>query len=149
MVEYLEDGELSAPEDCEIGAEGVEEAGEVVNVGPEEDAPRGARAQGEAEEPLESGGFGAAPEPTGVADLRGGGEEDPGEDGGGDEGHGEGMEGWEGPQGEGSVVVPAENQEVDKEVEEDGENHVSGDGGEEEGPRGPPQLGVAPPEFND
>ena len=30
----------------------MEEAGEVVDVGPEEDAPRGARAQGEAEEPL-------------------------------------------------------------------------------------------------
>lgn len=149
MVEYLEDGEFSAPEDCETGAEAVEEAGEVVNVGPEEDAARGARAQREAKEPLESGGFGAAPEPTGVADLGGGGEEDPGEDGGGDEGHGEGMEGREGPQREGSVVVAAENQDVENEVEEDGENHVSGDGGEEEGPGGSPQLGVAPPEFND
>ena len=38
--------------DCEESAEHVEEVGEVVDVGPEEHAPRGARAEGEAEEPL-------------------------------------------------------------------------------------------------
>lgn len=55
---------------------GVEKAGEVINVGPEEDAPRRARAQGKAEEPLKWSGFGPAPEPTGVADLGGCGQED-------------------------------------------------------------------------
>ncbi len=82
VVEELEEGEFPATEDGEEGAEGVEETGEVKDVGPEEDAPRWTRAEGEAEEPLKWGGFRAAPEPSGVTDLGGGGEEDAGEDGG-------------------------------------------------------------------
>ena len=72
VVEELGDGEAAPPDDGEKGAEHVEEAGEVVEVGPEEDAAGGAGAEGEAEEPLEGGGPGAAPEPPGVADLGGG-----------------------------------------------------------------------------
>ena len=123
----------------------MEEAREVEDVGPEEDAPGGARAEWEAEEPLE-GGLGAAPEPAGVSDFGGGGEEDPGEDGGGDEGHGEAVEGWQGAEGDGGATAEEEGEE---EVEGEGEEDVEGDGGEEEEPRGAPALGVAPTEPHD
>ncbi|CAL5373100.1 unnamed protein product [Camellia sinensis] len=140
VVEEAEEGEVAGAEDGEEGAESVEEAGEVEEVGPEEDAAGRAGAEGETEEPLERG-FGAGPEPAGVADLGGGGEEEAGEDGGGDEGHGEGVEGGEGTQGEGT----AEGEEREEEREEE----VGGDGAEEEGPGGAPGLGVAPPEIDD
>ncbi|GAB2282521.1 hypothetical protein Dimus_017062 [Dionaea muscipula] len=88
VVEQLEKGHPPPAEDGEEAAEDVEEAGEVEDVGPEEDAAGGAGAEREAEEPLQ-GGLGAAPEPTGLADLGGRGEQDAGEDGDGDDGHGE------------------------------------------------------------
>lgn len=81
LVEEREHREPSAAEDGEERAQKVEEAREVEGVGPEEDASGGARAEGEAEEPLEGrGGLGAAPEPSRVPDLGGGGEEDADED---------------------------------------------------------------------
>ena len=70
----------------------MEESGQVVEVGPEEDPARGSGSEWETEEPLEWG-FGAAPEPAGFADFGGGGEEGSGEDCGGDEGHGEAVYG--------------------------------------------------------
>ena len=133
VIEDLEKRQPATSQDGEECGEHVEEAGEVVEVGPEEDPAGGAGAQGEAEEPLE-GGLGAAPEPPGVADLGGGGEECSGEDGGGAEGHGAAVEGGEGAEGEG---------------EGEGEEEVEGYGGEEEGPRGTPRLGVAPTEPHD
>lgn len=143
VVEELEEGEFPATEDGEEGAEGVEETGEVEDVGPKEDAPRWARAEGEAEEPLKWGGFRAAPEPPGVADLGGCGEEDAGEDGGRYQGHGEAVNSGDGSQGDGTATV--EEEEVEKEREGD----VGGDGGEKEGPGGAPRLGVTPPEADD
>ncbi|KAA8547306.1 hypothetical protein F0562_003830 [Nyssa sinensis] len=104
-------------EDGEIRAECVEESGEVEDVGPEEDPPGGAGAEGEAEEPLEWG-LRAPPEPPGVSDLGGRGEEDAGEDGDRDEGHGEAVEGRDRTERNGAAVVAEE--EADKEVEEDG-----------------------------
>lgn len=77
----------------------MEESGEVEDVRPEEHAPGGPRTQGEAEEPLERGGPGPPPRPPCVTDLRGGGEECPGENGGGDEGHAERVRGGDRPQG--------------------------------------------------
>lgn len=62
----------------------MEEPREVEHVGPEEDAARGARAEWEAEEPLEGGGLGAPPEPPRVANLSCGREEDAHESDGGD-----------------------------------------------------------------
>lgn len=146
LVEEAEEGEVAAAQDGEVGPEGVEEAGEVEGVGPEEDAARGAGAEGEAEEPLERGRLGAAgEEPAGVADLGGGGEEGAGEDGGGEEGHGEGVEGGDGAEGDGLGA----GQEGEEEVEREGEEEVERDGGEEEGPGGAVGLGVAPPEVDD
>lgn len=49
----------------------MEEAGEVIDVGPEEDAAGGAGSKRETEEPLQ-GGFGPLPEPPSVAYLGGG-----------------------------------------------------------------------------
>lgn len=70
LVEEREKRQLSAAKNGEECAEQVEEAGEVEDVGPEEDSPRGTRAEGEAEEPLErGGGLGAAPEPASLADF--------------------------------------------------------------------------------
>lgn len=68
LVQHLEQRQPPPPEDREVGAEEVEEAGEVEDVGPEEDAAGGAGPEGKAEEPLE-GGLRAAPEPPRVADL--------------------------------------------------------------------------------
>ncbi|KAK9164072.1 hypothetical protein Syun_004974 [Stephania yunnanensis] len=87
LVEESEEGEVPAAEDGEECAEEVEEAGEVEEVGPEEDAAGGAGAEWEAEEPLEWGGA-APPEPSSVADFGGGGEEEAEEDEGREEGHG-------------------------------------------------------------
>lgn len=123
----------------------MEEAGEVEEVGPEEDPPRGSGAEGEAEEPLE-GGLGGAPEPSGVSDLGCGGEKDSGGDGGGDEGHGEAVKGRDGTERYGTAR-PKKNGE--EEVEQRREDQVERDGGEEEGPGGTPRLCVAPPEPHD
>lgn len=110
------EGELAAADYGEDGSEAVGKTGDVENIGPEEDSSGGAGAEGEAEEPLKRGGeFGPPPEPAGVADLGGGGEEDTGEDGGGGEGHGEGVEGGEGAEGEGAAVAEEDEEE---EVEE-------------------------------
>lgn len=107
VVEELGEGEPTTSYDSEEGAEHVQEAGEVEDVGPEEDPTGGAGPEGEAEEPLE-GGLGAPPEPAGVADLCGSGEEDSDEDGGGDEGHREAVEGGEGAEVEGSGAEEAD-----------------------------------------
>ncbi|KAI3412342.1 Hexosyltransferase [Psidium guajava] len=145
VVEELRGGEAAAAEDGEEGAEHVEEAGEVEGVGPEEDAAGGAGAEREAEEPLERRRPGAAPQPLGIADLGGGGEEGPREDSGGEEGHEEAVEGRGGADGDGASAQEEEEEEVEKE----GEGEVEGDGGDEEGPCGAPRLGVAPPEVDD
>ncbi|PON37451.1 hypothetical protein PanWU01x14_320400, partial [Parasponia andersonii] len=55
VVEELAKRQPAAPYDGEERAEHVEEAGEVVEVGPEEDPTRGAGPEREAEEPLERG----------------------------------------------------------------------------------------------
>lgn len=102
------------PEDREEGPKEMEEAREVEGVGPEENPAGGASPEGKTEEPLEWRGLRAAPEPSRVADLGEGGEEDAGEDRGGGEGHGEGVEGGEGPEGDGSAAAG----EVEDEVEE-------------------------------
>ena len=74
----------------------MEKPREVIHVGPEEDATGGARTEREAEEPLErSGGFAPAPEPPCVTDLRGGGEEDSGENGGGEDRHEKAVDVWD------------------------------------------------------
>lgn len=49
LAEEVEEGQAAAAEDGEEGAEEVEESGEVENVGPEEHAPGGARAEWETE----------------------------------------------------------------------------------------------------
>lgn len=146
VAEQLEVRDFPVAEEGDEGADGVEEAGEVEGVGPKEDAAGGAGAQREAEEPLERGGAGAAPQPAAVLDLGGGGEEGAGEDGGGDDGHAEGVGGGEGAEGEGAAVAEEEEEE---DVEEESGGDVEDDGGEEEGPGGAPQLGVAPPEADD
>lgn len=92
MVEEGEGGQSPAPENGEVCTEGVEETGEVEYVRPEEDPTRGSCTRREAEEPLEGSGFGATPVPPDVADFRGGGEEDAGEDCGGYKGHAEAVE---------------------------------------------------------
>ncbi|KAH6832161.1 hypothetical protein C2S53_007439 [Perilla frutescens var. hirtella] len=56
VAEQLEEGDLPVAEDGDERPDGVEEAGEVEGVRPEEDAAGGAGAEGEAEEPLEGGG---------------------------------------------------------------------------------------------
>lgn len=146
LVEEREDRELSAAEDCEERPGKLEESREVEGVGPEEDSPGGARAEGEAEEPLEGrGGLGAAPEPAGVADLCGGGEDGADEDYGGDQRHGEAMDGRYGSERDGTAA-PEERQD---EVERGGGSDVGCDGCEEEGPRGAPRLGGAPAEVHD
>lgn len=81
MVEELEKREFSTSYDSEESAERVEETREVKNVGPEKDPTRRSGTEWETEEPLKRGRFVTAPEPTGVTDFCGGGEEDPGEDG--------------------------------------------------------------------
>lgn len=73
LVEELEGIDPAVAEDGEEGAEQVEEAGEVEGVGPEEHAAHGARAEREAEEPLEGGRFSPPPDPPRVLDLGGGG----------------------------------------------------------------------------
>ncbi|KAK2976708.1 hypothetical protein RJ640_013964 [Escallonia rubra] len=83
-------GDFTGADDVRISDllyQGREEAGQVEGVGPEEHAARWARAEREAEEPLERG-LGLAPEPSGSADIHGGKEEQADEDGGGDEGLG-------------------------------------------------------------
>lgn len=124
MVEELEEGEFPMAEDRQPRAERVEETREVIDVRPEEHAPGGARAEGETEEPLERGGAGSAPQPPRVADLGGGGEEAPGEDGGGDERHRQGVDGGERPEGDGAAVSENEERKI---VENHGGGDVCGD----------------------
>ncbi|KAD4888052.1 hypothetical protein E3N88_20125 [Mikania micrantha] len=69
------------------------------DVRPEKDPTRGTRAQREAQEPLKRCRVGPSPEPSGIADLGGGGEEDASEYGGRDEGHEEGVNGGDGAEG--------------------------------------------------
>lgn len=95
----------------------MDEAGEVEDVRPEEDAARGARPQWETEKPLERRRLRSAEEPSGFADFRGGWEQDAGEDGGGDDGHGEAVNGGDGAQRDGPVTAEEERQE---EVEQEG-----------------------------
>lgn len=96
VAEELRHGESPATKDGEDRAEHVEEPREVEHVGPEEDAAGGACAERETEEPLEgSGGFAPPPEPPRVTDLRGGGEEDSGENSGGENGHEEAVYVWD------------------------------------------------------
>lgn len=142
VVEELEQGQATTSQDGEEGAQHVEEAGEVVHVRPEEDPTRRPGAQWEAEQPLERG-LGPPPEPAGLVDLGGGGQEDSGEDGGGDDGHAEAVDGGNGSERDGSTRAAEEGEE---EAEDDGEEEVEGDGGEQEGPGGAPRLGVAPTE---
>ena len=92
----------------------MEEPRQVEYVRPEEDPTRRASPQREAEEPLERGRLIAAPEPPGVADLGGGGEEYAGEDGGGEEGHGEAMDGRDGSERDWTVATGEEEEEVEE-----------------------------------
>lgn len=66
----------------------MKEPREVKRVRPEEHASRSACPHGKTEEPLERRGPRSPPQPARVADLSGGGEEDPDEDDGGDQSHG-------------------------------------------------------------
>ncbi|KAA8531796.1 hypothetical protein F0562_006487 [Nyssa sinensis] len=114
VVEELKKWELPTSEDGEIRAECVEESGEVEDIGPEEDPTGRAGTQGEAKEPLEWG-LGAPPEPAGLADFYGGGEEDTGEDRGGNECHGQAMESRDRTERDGATV--AAEDEAEEEVE--------------------------------
>ncbi|GMH14738.1 hypothetical protein Nepgr_016579 [Nepenthes gracilis] len=111
----------------------MDEAGEVKDVGPEEDPARRADTQWETEQPLERG-LEAAPEPSGLADFSCGGEEDPSEYGGRDQGHGEGVDGGEGTQRHGAAAAD----QAEEDVEGEGEEDVGGNGCEEEWPSGAP-----------
>ena len=94
MVEETKESEFPSTEDSKECAEEVEETREIENVGPEEHAPAGARAQREAEEPLKRRRRPRPPpEPARVSDLRRRGEENAGENEGGDQGHGEAVDG--------------------------------------------------------
>lgn len=70
----------------------MDESREVEYVRPEEDAPGGARAEREAEEPLERRRLRASPKPPCLPDFSRGGEEDAGEDRRGDDRHGEAVD---------------------------------------------------------
>ncbi|OMP10082.1 hypothetical protein COLO4_04842 [Corchorus olitorius] len=104
VVEEVEEGQSSTPEDDDDRSEHVEETREVKDVRPEEDAAGRAGSEGETEEPLEWG-LGTAPEPPGFLDFSGGGEEDSGEDDGGDDGHGEAVEGRDWTERYGSAAL--------------------------------------------
>lgn len=84
MIEELVKREFTTSYDGEESAERVEKTGEVENVRPEENPTRRACTDRETEEPLKRSRFVTAPEPTGITDLCGGGEEDSGEYGEGD-----------------------------------------------------------------
>lgn len=132
VVREVEHRELpGAPEEREEGADDVEEAGEVEHVRPEEDSAGGARAQGEAQQPLERG-LVALPEPPRVADFGHGGAQHAGEDGGGDDGHGQAVEGRDGPQWDGLLAA---EEVAEEDVEGGGDGNVGRDGGDEEPPR--------------
>ncbi|KAK8596761.1 hypothetical protein V6N12_065240 [Hibiscus sabdariffa] len=126
----------------------VEETGEVKDVRPEEHAPRRARTEREAEEPLERGGdsLGAAPEPARVSNLGGGGAEDADEYNGGDEGDAEAVDGGDWSKRDTSPFRENEREEA---MEGDIGDDVDGDGGKEKRPRGAKRLGVAPTEVDD
>ncbi|RAL40495.1 hypothetical protein DM860_006565 [Cuscuta australis] len=128
VVEEVEGREAAPPQDHQVGAQHVEEAGHVERVRPEKDPTRGSGPHGKTQEPLERGrGPGPLPHPPRVADFGCGGGEGPEEDGGGDEGHGEAMEGREAADGDGA----ASDEEEEEEVEGGGGDDVGGDGGDE------------------
>lgn len=127
MVEEVVRGEFPVAEEGKEGAEQVEEPRQVKHIRPKENPTRRAGTQRETEKPLKWG-FRPTPEPPRVADLGGGGEEDPGEDSKGDEGHGEGMEGGDGAERDGP---PPRKEETKEEVEEEREEKVERDRGEE------------------
>ncbi|KAF8763061.1 hypothetical protein HU200_008911 [Digitaria exilis] len=125
----------------------VEVTGEVVGVGPEEDAARGAGPRREAEEPPERRGAApATPRPPHVPYLRDGGEKGSGEDGRRHGRHEERVRGGERAERE---RLPAAQGGAEEGVEGEAERHVGGEEAEEEGPGGAPQVGGAPPEPDD
>uniref|UniRef100_A0A8R7Q7T5 Uncharacterized protein n=1 Tax=Triticum urartu TaxID=4572 RepID=A0A8R7Q7T5_TRIUA len=132
-----------APEHREHAPRRVEVPGEVVGVGPEEDAARRAGPRREAEEPPEGGRPAPAPpRPARVPNLRHRRQQRAGEDGGGDGGHEERVRGGERPERE---RLPAAEERVGGEAE----GHVGGEEAEEEGPGGEPEARGAPAEADD
>ncbi|KAM3271340.1 hypothetical protein ACQJBY_041865 [Aegilops geniculata] len=132
-----------APEHREHAPGRVEVPGEVVGVGPEEDAAGRAGPRREAEEPPERRGPAPAPpRPARVPNLRHRRQQRAGEDGGGDGGHEERVRGGEGPERE---RLPAAEERVGGEAE----GHVGGEEAEEEGPGGEPEARGAPAEADD
>ncbi|PUZ68056.1 hypothetical protein GQ55_3G484100 [Panicum hallii var. hallii] len=125
----------------------VEVPGEVVGVGPEEDAARGAGPRREAQEPPERRGPApAAPRPPRVPYLRDGGEQGAGEDG---RRHGRHEERVRGRHGAERERLPAAQGGPEEGVEGEAERDVGGEEAEEERPGGEPQVGGAPPEADD
>ncbi|KAK1554759.1 hypothetical protein Q3G72_016903 [Acer saccharum] len=113
----VEESELPVSEDGEERTEEVEEPGEIENVRPEEDAPGGARAKWETEEPLEGCCLCSAPEPPCVANLGGGGEADAHENDSGDQRDDEAVDGRD--RAERDTAASTENK-GEEEVEDGG-----------------------------
>lgn len=80
----MDERQPSTLKDREECTKQVEEAREVEDVGPEEDAAGRSSAERETEKPLERACIYTAQEPPGVSDLRRGGEEDSEENDGGE-----------------------------------------------------------------
>ncbi|KAF7817551.1 hypothetical protein G2W53_031520 [Senna tora] len=136
MVEKPEEGEVAVAKNGEEGAEEVEEAREVEDVGPEEDRARGTSSKWEAEEPFEGSGSGSGstPEPAGMADFGVSGEEDAKEDEEREDGHEKAVDGRDGAQGDATTPTP----HTEEQVEQEGGDHVGGDGVDQEVPGGAP-----------
>ena len=124
VVEETKESEFPSTEDSEECAEEVEETREVENVGPEEHAPAGARAQREAQEPLKRRRRPRPPpEPARVSDLRRRGKENAGENDGGDQRHGEAVDGRDWAEWQRTAAFDQQQYEV----EGGGEYDVGGD----------------------
>lgn len=80
----MKESQFTVSEDAKERTEEMEEAWEVKNIGPKKDAPRRARPEREAEEPLKRGGVGTTPEPARVPNLGCSWEEDAHENNDGD-----------------------------------------------------------------
>jgi hypothetical protein len=128
----------------------VEVAGQVVGVGPEEDAARGARPGREAQEPPQRGAAAAAPpRPPRVPYLRHRRQQRPREDGGRRAGHQQRVRRGHGAQRNRQAPAQALRGQGQRHVQGQAERHVGGQRPQEERPGGEPQVRRAPPEPHD